>query len=176
MIAEGVIALIWATLAMSFFQSPDILNEVLTKGGPGLVVNQVSTSLLGQAGGILAIIGVVVLPVTSEDTAFRSARLVVADVLKISQKASAKRLAIALPLFVVGILISFSDFGMIWRYFGWANQTLAVLVLWTAAVYLADIQRFHWIASVPAVFMTAVVTTFIANSTIGFMRFRSITD
>ena len=93
---------------------------------------------------------------------------VVADVLKISQKASAKRLAIALPLFVVGILISFSDFGMIWRYFGWANQTLAVFVLWTAAVYLADIQRFHWIASVPAAFMTAVVTTFIANSTIGF--------
>lgn len=168
MIAEGVIALIWATLAMSFFQSPEILNEVLTKGGPGLVVNQVSTSLLGQAGGILAIIGVVVLPVTSGDTAFRSARLVVADVLKISQKASAKRLAIALPLFVVGILISFSDFGMIWRYFGWANQTLAVFVLWTAAVYLADIQRFHWIASVPAAFMTAIVTTFIANSTIGF--------
>jgi len=69
---------------------------------------------------------------------------------------------------VVGVLISFSDFGLIWRYFGWANQTLAVFVLWTAAVYLADIRKFHWIATLPAIFMTAVVTTFIANSTIGF--------
>jgi carbon starvation protein CstA len=168
MIAEGVIALIWATLAMSFFPSLEVLNDVLTQGGPGLVVNQVSTTLLGDFGGILAIIGVVVLPVTSGDTAFRSARLVVADVLNISQKDGAKRLVIALPLFVVGVLISFSDFGMIWRYFGWANQTLAVFVLWTAAAYLTGIGRFHWIATVPAIFMTAVVTTFIANSTIGF--------
>jgi carbon starvation protein CstA len=141
---------------------------VLIEGGPGLVVNRVCTTLLGSAGGVLAIIGVVVLPVTSGDTAFRSARLIVADVLKVSQKEAFKRLAIAVPLFLVGILISFSDFGMIWRYFGWANQTLAVFVLWTAAVYLADLRKFHWVATLPAIFMTAVVTTFIANSTIGF--------
>lgn len=91
-----------------------------------------------------------------------------ADVLKVSQKETFKRLAIAVPLFLVGVLISFSDFGMIWRYFGWANQTLAVFVLWTAAVYLADLRKFHWVATIPAIFMTAVVTTFIANSTIGF--------
>jgi carbon starvation protein CstA len=168
MIAEGIIALIWATLAISFFPTPGLLNDVLGQGGPGLVVNQVSTSLLGSVGGVLAIIGVVVLPVTSGDTAFRSARLIIADVFKISQKETFKRLGIAVPLFAVGILISFSDFGLIWRYFGWANQTLAVFVLWTAAVYLADIHKFHWIATLPAIFMTAVVTTFISNSTIGF--------
>jgi carbon starvation protein CstA len=168
MIAEGIIALIWATLAMSFFPSPEALNDIIVQGGPGLVVDTVSKSLLGQFGGILAIIGVIALPVTSGDTAFRSARLVIADVLNVSQKAPAKRLLIAAPLFVIGIVISFFNFDMIWRYFGWANQTLAVFVLWTSAAYLSDLKRFHWIATVPAVFMTAVVVAFIANSTIGF--------
>jgi carbon starvation protein CstA len=79
-----------------------------------------------------------------------------------------KRLIIAVPLFLAGYIISLSDFGLIWRYFGWANQALAVFVLWTAAIYLAENRKFHWIASVPAVFMTVVATTFIANSTIGF--------
>lgn len=167
MIAEGVIALIWATLAISFFHTPEALNSVLAEGGPGLVVNKVSIALLGSVGGIFAIIGVVVLPITSGDTAFRSARLIIADMLNISQKEQVKRLIIAVPLFAVGFLISLSDFGLIWRYFGWANQTLAAVVLWTAAVYLARTGKMHWIATAPAVFMTAVVVTFIANSTIG---------
>ncbi len=168
MIAEGVIALIWATLAISFFHSPDALNKVLAEGGPGLVVNRVSTALLGHVGGLLAIIGVVVLPITSGDTAFRSARLIIADIFKLSQKERLKRLVIAVPLFAVGFLISLSDFGLIWRYFGWANQTLATVVLWTAAVYLVREKKLHWVATIPAIFMTAVVTTFIANSGIGF--------
>jgi carbon starvation protein CstA len=168
MIAEGVIALIWATLAISFFPTPGLLNDVLGEGGPGLVVNKISTTLLGGFGGVLAIIGVVLLPITSGDTAFRSARLIVGDVIKLSQKQAAKRLLIAAPLFAVGFLISLSDFGLIWRYFGWANQTLAVFVLWTAAVFLAESHKFHWVATLPAIFMTVVVTTFIANSTIGF--------
>jgi carbon starvation protein CstA len=167
MIAEGVIALIWATLAISFFPTPEALNAVLGEGGPGLVVDKISKALLGGVGGVMAIIGVIVLPVTSGDTAFRSARLIIADVLKVSQKQFMKRLVIAVPLFAVGFIISLSDFGLIWRYFGWANQALAVFVLWTAAIYLAEKRKFHWIASVPAVFMTAVATTFIANSTIG---------
>ena len=116
----------------------------------------------------MAIIGVVLLPITSGDTALRSARLIIGDVFKIPQKQPAKRLLIAVPLFAIGFLISLSDFGLIWRYFGWANQTLAVFVLWTAAVFLADKRKFHWVATLPAVFMTVVVTTFIANSTIGF--------
>jgi carbon starvation protein CstA len=168
MIAEGVIALIWATLAISFFDTPAALDEVLAEGGPGLVVNRVSTTLLGHFGGLLAIIGVVVLPITSGDTAFRSARLIIADIFKLSQKERLKRLVIAVPLFAVGFLISLSDFGLIWRYFGWANQTLATVVLWTAAVYLVREKKLHWVATIPAIFMTAVVTTFIANSGIGF--------
>ncbi len=168
MIAEGIIALIWATLAMSFFDTPEALNKTLAEGGPGLVVKQVATTLLGGAGGILAIIGVVVLPITSGDTAFRSARLIIADVFKLSQKENLKRLTVAVPLFAVGFLISLSDFGLIWRYFGWANQTLATVVLWTAAMYLVKERKFHWVATVPAIFMTAVIFTFIANSRIGF--------
>ncbi len=136
MIAEGVIALIWCTLAISFFHTPEALNSVLAKGGPGLVVNEICIALLGQVGGIFAIIGVVVLPITSGDTAFRSARLIVADILDFSQKEQLKRLVIAVPLFVIGFVISLSDFGLIWRYFGWANQTLAAVVLWTAAVFV----------------------------------------
>lgn len=168
MIAEGIIALIWATLAISFFHTPETLNQVLGEGGPGLVVNKVSTTLLGQFGGMLAIVGVVVLPITSGDTAFRSARLIIADIFKLSQKEKAKRLIIAVPLFAVGFFISLSDFGLIWRYFGWANQTLATVVLWTSAVYLAKQGKLHWVATLPAIFMTVVVTTFIANSGIGF--------
>jgi len=168
MIAEGIIALIWATLAISFFHTPDMLNKVLGEGGPGLVVNQVSTTLLGKFGGLLAIIGVVVLPITSGDTAFRSARLIIADIFNLSQKERLKRLVIAIPLFAVGFLISLSDFGLIWRYFGWANQTLATVVLWTAAMYLVRSGKLHWVATVPATFMTVVVTTFISNSGIGF--------
>jgi carbon starvation protein CstA len=168
MIAEGIIALIWATLAISFFSTPEALNDVLAKGGPGLVVSTVSTSLLGPIGGIMAIIGVVVLPITSGDTAFRSARLIIADIFKISQKKQVKRLIIALPLFVVGFFISLSDFGLIWRYFGWANQTMATIVLWTAAMYLIKNGKIHWIATIPAIFMTVVVTSFIFNANIGF--------
>jgi len=168
MISEGIIALIWATLAISFFDTPEMLNEVLGEGGPGLVVNKVSTTLLGTFGGMLAIVGVVLLPITSGDTAFRSARLIIADIFKLSQKEKMKRLIIAIPLFAVGYVISLGDFGLIWRYFGWANQTLATVVLWTAAMYLINNGKFHWVATLPAIFMTAVVTTFISNSGIGF--------
>ncbi len=167
MIMEGIIALIWATLAMSFFHNPVELNDMLSQGGPATVVNHISTTLLGGAGGILAIIGVVFLPISSGDTAFRSARLIIADFLHFSQKKNINRLLIAVPLFVVGFIVSKMDFGLIWRYFGWANQTLAAIVLWTAAVYLSDQKKFHWIASIPAVFMTVVVTTFLCYSDIG---------
>lgn len=168
MIAEGIIALIWCTLAISFFHTPEMLNKVLGEGGPGLVVNQVSTTLLGPFGGVLAIIGVVLLPITSGDTAFRSARLIIADTFKLSQVQALKRLLIAVPLFGVGFVISLSDFGLIWRYFGWANQTLATVVLWAAAMYLLKKGKLHWVASIPATFMTVVVATFLANSGIGF--------
>jgi len=171
MIMEGIIALIWATLAMSFFHTPGELGTMLGEGGPAQVVNHISKTLLGTGGGILAIIGVVFLPISSGDTAFRSARLIIADVLKMSQKENSKRLLIAIPLFAIGFIVSKTDFGVIWRYFGWANQTLATIVLWTAAAYLVKQGKNHWIASIPATFMTAVVACFLIYSPdIGFRQ------
>jgi len=168
MVAEGFIALVWATVGMSFYQTPEALNAALAAGGPANVVNESCLTLLGGFGGVLAILGVVVLPITSGDTAFRAARLVIADFAKYSQKESAKRLYIAVPLFVVGYVISLANFDVIWRYFGWANQTLAAIVLWTAAAYCIKRGKNHWIATLPAVFMTVVTNTYLCNATIGF--------
>ncbi|MCH7377482.1 carbon starvation protein A [Aeromonas sp. MR19] len=168
MIGEGVIALIWCTLGLSFYDSTEALNATMASGGPAAVVHEVSTSLLGTVGGILAILGVVILPITSGDTAFRSARLIVADFLHLTQKPMAKRLLIAVPMFILGFLISKAEFGIIWRYFGWANQTTAVIMLWAAAAYLAKEGKLHWVCTIPAIFMTAVVFTYLANAPIGF--------
>lgn len=165
MIAEGVIALIWAAAAMSFYGG----TEALAGAGPAaVVVNDISRTLLGSFGGVLAVLGVVAAPITSGDTAFRSARLVIADALKIKQEGMRSRFLIAVPLFAVGIALCFIDFAIIWRYFAWSNQTLATIVLWTSAVYLANQMKFHWIASLPAMFMTAVVTSYILVAPEGF--------
>nr|WP_287411010.1 carbon starvation protein A [Pseudodesulfovibrio sp.] len=168
MIAEGIIAIIWASLAIAFFDTPEELNEVLGTGGPALVVNTVSTELLGAFGGILAVIGVVLLPVTSGDTAFRSARLIIADFMGLSQKENMKRIFIAVPLFLVGFMVSLTEFGLIWRYFGWANQTMAAIVLWAASAHLAMVGKSHWLTTIPALFMTCVVSTFLCYAQIGF--------
>lgn len=166
MIAEGIIALIWATAALSLYE-PARLDAILKSGTASMVVNETALKLLGRWGGFLAILGVIIFPITSGDTAFRSARLIVAEFLRLPQADIFKRLVVAVPLFAVGFLISRYDFGVIWRYFGWSNQTLAALVLWIAAVYLAQHEKPHWIASVPAVFLTAVSFTFILYAKIG---------
>lgn len=168
MIGEGIIALIWCTLGLSFYETPAAMNAVLAAGGPAKVVHDVSTSLLGGLGGVLAVLGVVVLPITSGDTAFRAARLIIAEFIKLPQRDIAKRLMIAVPLFVIGYFISKTDFDVIWRYFGWANQTVAMVMLWAAAAYLVRHNKFHWVCTIPAVLMTAIVVTFIANAKIGF--------
>lgn len=168
MIGEGIIALIWCTLGLSFYETPTALNAVLAAGGPAKVVHDVSTSLLGGLGGILAVLGVVILPITSGDTAFRAARLIIAEFLKMPQQAIAKRLMISVPLFALGYFVSKSDFDLIWRYFGWANQTVAAIMLWAAAAYLVRHGKFHWICTIPAVVMTTIVVTFLANAKIGF--------
>ncbi|MCK8058197.1 MULTISPECIES: carbon starvation protein A [unclassified Fusibacter] len=158
MIAEGLIALIWAAAAMAFYGSP----EALQAAGPAaVVVGEISTSLLGLAGGILAVLGVVAAPITSGDTAFRSARLTIADAIRLKQDKIVNRFIIAVPLFAIGTALCFIDFTIIWRYFAWSNQTLATIVLWASAVFLAQNKKFHWICSVPATFMTAVVTSYI---------------
>lgn len=161
MIAEGVIALVWATAGMTFYDSAQSLLAAIQAGSPSGVVSEVCLTLLGPIGGVLAILGVVVLPITSGDTAFRAARLVIADFTHIGQAKPASRLMIAVPLFVIGGILSQVDFNIIWRYFGWSNQTLATIVLWSAAAYIVRRGGIHWLVSLPATFMTAVVFAYI---------------
>ncbi len=165
MIAEAVVAMIWAAASMAFFGGT---GELAAAGNPAVVVNRMSTSLLGMFGGFLAVLGVVAAPVTSGDTAFRSARLIVADALGYKQDRIQARLYVAVPLFAVGISLCFIDFTIIWRYFAWANQTLAAVVLWAIAVYLKKNGKFHWLATLPASFMTVVVSSYILVAPEGF--------
>ena len=169
MIGEGIIALIWCTIALSFFDGIEALQAAVANGGPGNVVYASSFGLLGTFGGILAFLGVVILPITSGDTAFRSSRLILAEYFNMEQKTLRNRLLMALPLFVLGGILTQVDFGIIWRYFGFANQTTAVMMLWTASAYLLRHNKLHWVATVPAIFMTSVCITFILNnSQLGF--------
>ncbi len=168
MIGEGIIALIWAAAGMAFYQGTPGLADALKAGGPGGVVHTVSMSLLGGFGGVLAILGVVVCPITSGDTAFRSARLTLADWIGIDQKPIARRFLIAIPMFAVGGALSQMNFDVLWRYFAWSNQTLAMIVLWTGAVYFVRTGKPHWIATVPAAFMTAVSATYLLQAPEGF--------
>jgi carbon starvation protein CstA len=161
MIAEGFIGLVWATVGMSFYHGPEALQAAIAAGGPGKIVTDTSLALMGPVGGVLAILGVVVLPITSGDTAFRAARLTISEAFNLSQKKIGSRLALAVPIFIIGIILSRVDFTIIWRYFGWANQSLATIVLWAGAAYLLRRDRFHWICSIPATFMTAVATSYI---------------
>ncbi|MDR1349330.1 MAG: hypothetical protein LBJ59_00860 [Zoogloeaceae bacterium] len=158
MIAEGVVAMIWAAAAMAHFGN---LEGLAAAGAAPVVVNKVSIELMGSIGGVLAVLGVVACPITSGDTAFRSARLTISDWIGYDQKPFSNRLMVAIPLFVIGLALCFIDFQIIWRYFAWSNQTLATIALWSGAVYLARLGKNYWIAFVPAVFMTAVVTSYI---------------
>lgn len=168
MIAEGIIAMIWAAAAMSLFHGDHSLSDVLAAGGPAAVVSEVSVSMLGAIGGTLAILGVIVLPITSGDTAFRSARMIIADYLKIDQKPLIKRLMVAAPLFVASYALTHIDFTLLWRYFSWANQTTAVIALWVGTMYLVLARKPHLITSIPAVFMTMATFTYLAYAPIGF--------
>ncbi len=170
MITEGLVALIWAAVAMSFFGGVKELNDVLAvqKGNAAWIVNEISNSLLGRFGAVLAILGVVAAPITSGDTAFRSARLIVADFFKFDQKSIKNRLILVAPLFTIGFLLTQIDFAIIWRYMAWSNQTLATIVLWTITIYLATERKLFWITLIPAVFMSAVVSAYILVAPEGF--------
>ena len=171
MITEGIVALIWAAAAMAFFGGVRELGETMAQPGNNAawVVNQICDTMLGKIGGLLAIIGVVAAPITSGDTAFRSARLTIADTFAFKQGKLVQRLVITIPIFIVAILLTTINFDIIWRYFGWSNQTLATIVLWTAAVYMLIRGGNFWIALIPAIFMTAVVTTYILVAPEGLM-------
>lgn len=175
MIAEGIIAMIWAAAAMAFFGGVPQLGEAMANGGgPAGVVNTVSKSLLGTVGGVLAMLGVIAAPITSGDTAFRSARLTIADAAKYDQGPIKNRLSIAIPLFTIGFILTRIDFNIIWRYFAWSNQTLAMIVLWASAAYLVKMKKSHWMASLPATFMTGVSITYIMMAPEGFKLSSSI--
>ena len=190
MITEGLVALIWATVSSYFFYyqgwkeviSPDKVNEFMAQvqlaDGKTLiqyftapqVVNLVCSGWLGIVGGTLAILGVVAAPITSGDTAFRSARLIIAEWLHFEQKSMVRRLMISIPLFVASLLLLIwqmenpDGFNVLWQYFGWSNQALSVFTLWMITVFLARNGKPYIITLIPAVFMTVVCTTFLVAS------------
>ena len=166
MVAEGIVALIWAAAASGFFGSVEGLQEFVaglapTANKPAVVVDKISREWLGQFGGFLALLGVVAAPLSTGDTALRSARLMTSEFVKLDQKSIKNRLIIAIPLFLLTFLLLTIDFDVIWRYFAWWNQTLSVFTLWAITVYLARNKRFYTVSLLPALFMTAVTLTYI---------------
>ena len=163
MISEGIVALIWAAAAMSFFGSVGGLHEFLKANGnnAAVVVDKIAQSWLGVFGGLLAIIGVIVAPITSGDTAFRAARLIIADFINFNQKKKKHRIIVAVPLFITAFVLLQVKFDIIWRYFAWSNQTLSAVTLWTITVYLAYKKKCYWITLIPSLIMTSVISTYI---------------
>ena len=183
MVAEGIIALIWASAAIAFFYDKNGAGTGLqalldAQGGNSTVVYTMSTQLCGMVGGALAMLGVIACPITSGDTAFRSARLTIADWFKIAQKNIKKRLALSVPLLTTGYLISFMDYSTIWRYFSWSNQTLAMMTLWAGSTYLCKYvgRKYSWIAVIPATYMSAVTSAYILQAEEGFKLASGISD
>ncbi len=171
MVAEGIIALIWAAAGMTFFGGTNGLQGALAAGGPAGVVNEISTSLLGTIGGILAILGVIILPITTGDTALRSSRMMLTEFLSkaFTNLDGKKKIIFAtIPVTVPAIFLATIDYTFLWRYVGWTNQVVATVMLWTGAMYLLKHKKLHWICSVPAIFMTSVVCTYIFYAPEGF--------
>ncbi len=165
MIAEGIVACIWATAAMAFFNGPEGLNMANADGAtPAIIVDRICHTWLGRIGAILAIIGVVVCPLTSGDTAFRSLRLIFADALNYDQKPIKNRLAMCIPIFIAAYIICNISFSTLWNYVGIGNQTLAAITLWTCAAYFASVKKPHWIMSVPATFLSFICICFFLSA------------
>lgn len=163
MVAEGVIALIWAAAGCALYEVTGGLSTGLSAilaNGQSAAIYDVCSKTMGGIGVALAMIGVIVCPITSGDTAFRSARLVLADWFKIEQSKYSKRLLLCVPLLGVGAVIGHLDYTIVWRYFSWTNQTLAMIVLWTASMYLFREKKNYWLTAVPATFMSAVSMTY----------------
>lgn len=167
MIAEAIIAMIWAAAAMSILDG-QTLSELIQSGTPSAVVNEVSITLLGAVGGTIAVLGAIILPITSGDTAFRAARSIIADYIKMDQHKITKRLLIALPLFAISAILTQIDFNILWRYFSWANQATAAIALWVATVYLYTKGKNYIVSLIPAFFITYMVFVYILNQKIGF--------
>lgn len=167
MVTEGVVALVWAAAATYFYRANGTVDAAGASYTGAKIATLISTDWLGMVGGLLAVIGVAVAPITSGDTALRSGRLIVADFLHVDQTSVRRRLLISVPMFIItaGILVwSIGDkngFNVLWRYFAWCNQTLSVFTLWAVTVFLMRTRRAFWVAYCPAVFMTAVCLSYI---------------
>lgn len=171
MIAEAVIALIWAAAGVAFYGATELLSSAIKAEGQSGVVYEISKQMLGTVGGILAVVGVVVCPITSGDTAFRSARLILAEITKLDQKKIKNRLYITIPLLGIGAALTQMDFDVLWRYFSWSNQTLAMISLWVATAYLLKNGKkkiYSLLTAFPATFMSAVSVTYIMIAKEGF--------
>jgi carbon starvation protein CstA len=164
MLAESVIALVWAAGGAAFYGNTVGLNGALSTLGQSGVVYDISIGMLGKVGAILAIIGVIACPITSGDTAFRSARLILAEMFHLDQKPIKNRLVVTLPLLAAAAVLTQLDFNVLWRYFSWSNQTLAMISLWVATAYLIRTGRSRFgslVTALPATFMSAVSMTYI---------------
>ena len=176
MVAEGIIALIWAAAGVTLL-GVATLKEM--GGGNATTVYTICTQTMGKVGTILAMLGVIACPITSGDTAFRSARLTLADWFKLDMGKWTTRLALCIPVLGIGAVLGFGntlgfiDYQIIWRYFSWSNQTLAMIVLWAGAMYLAQNKKNYWICAVPATFMSAVSVTYfcMAGECLGLIAF-----
>lgn len=168
MVTEGLVALIWAAAAITFTKGYEGLQQYLGSGSPALLVNDISASWLGPFGGMLAILGVIAAPITSGDTALRSARLIAADFLNIPQKTIIKRVLVSVPIFILCFIIMLIPYEALWRYFAWCNQVLSVFTLWAITVYLARHKKAYIITLLPALFMTSVTVTYIFFAPEGF--------
>lgn len=173
MISEGIIAMVWAAAGVAFYNSTGGLQAAIAANTPNGVVYEVCMTLLGPVGGVLAMIGVIACPISSGDTAFRSARLTIADAMKWEQKSMKKRLILTIPILAFGAIVGgFVDYSVVWRYFSWSNQTLAMIALWAISVYLAQEKKAYIITMVPATFMSAVSATYFlaAPECLGFYK------
>ena len=169
MVTEGIVALVWACATIAFTGGYDGLNNYMADGGSAsTMVKDISLGWFGKVGGIIAIIGVIAAPISSGDTAFRSARLIIADLAGLSQRKFLKRLALTLPLFAIAIGLMMVDYNILWRYFAWSNQTLSMFTLWAATVWLARRGRSYVITLLPALFMTVVCTSYLLFAPEGF--------
>ena len=163
MVSEGVIALIWAAAGCSIYEGAKLLEM---GGGCPATVYDICSKTMGSVGLVLAMLGVIACPITSGDTAFRSARLTLADWLKLDQKSYVNRLKLCIPVLGIGAILGIGnalgkiDYNVIWRYFSWTNQTLAMIVLWAASMFLFKEKKNYWITAVPATFMSAVSMTY----------------
>jgi carbon starvation protein CstA len=167
MITEGIIALIWAYATLTLFDG-QTLTALIKAGTPSLVVSEIAKMTLGGFLGTLVILGVIILPITSGDTAFRAIRLMLAEYFHLPQATNANRLMIAVPSFIVSFVLCSVDFNILWQYFSWANQTLSAISLWICTIYLAKTGRNIYFTFIPALFMTTVVVTYILYAKIGF--------